>query len=256
MRINKFLSESGLTSRRGADALIQEGRVKLNGKILTAVGTEIDIDNDTVTVDGKRVKPVSRYSYLMFNKPKGCVTTADDSKDKGRTEDKKTKSDSTVKPESRRRTVYDYLTDINKRLLPVGRLDYESEGLLLFTNDGDLIYKLTHPSNEIPKTYIVTVEGHPDKDVIEKLKGGVALDDGDVTGGAVVTVKGEDDKFTKLEITIREGKNREIRRMLAAVGYTVTFLKRKAIGDLKLGGLARGGYRYLTEKEIKYLKDM
>ena len=248
MRINKFLAESGVASRRGADKLIEEGRVKLNGKVLTAVGAEIDPEKDAVTVDGKKIRPLARYTYIMFNKPKGCVTTLDDTKDKGRIEGDK--------PEGRRKTVYDYLKDISKRLVPVGRLDYDSEGLLLFTNDGDMVYKLTHPANQIPKTYQVTVEGHPSQADVEKLRDGVVLDDGVKTGHAIVTLTGQDDKFSKLEITIFEGKNREIRRMLQAVGYNVTLLRRKAIGDLKLGGLARGTYRYLTDKEIRYLKKL
>jgi len=250
MRINKFLSESGIASRRGADKLIEEGRVKVNGKTLTSVGVEIEPDRDTIMVDGVKVKPINSYTYIMFNKPKGCVTTLDDSKDKGRSEQKDDE------PRQKRKTVYDYLTDFTKKVRPIGRLDYDSEGLLLFTNDGDLIYKLTHPANEIPKTYGVTIEGHLSRDDIAKLCKGVVLDDGTKTGNASVVVVGEDEKYSKVEITITEGKNREIRRMLSAIGYNVTLLRRVAVGELRLGGLSRGKYRYLTEKEIKYLKNM
>ncbi|NLZ25893.1 MAG: rRNA pseudouridine synthase, partial [Clostridiales bacterium] len=137
-RLNKFLANCGVASRRGADKLIEEGRVSVNGKIVTELGISVDEETDRVLVDGRKVKPVEKMTYIMFHKPKGCVTTASDEKG--------------------RKTIFDYL-DLKVKLHPVGRLDYNSEGLLLLTNDGDLTYKLTHPSSEIPKIYMVKIEG-------------------------------------------------------------------------------------------------
>lgn len=233
MRINKYLAEAGVCSRRAADELIKEGHVTVNGKKLTEPGYDVVVGNDTVYVDGKRVRPVSRYTYLMLYKPKGCICSAKD--------------------ELGRKTVYDYIK-LDKKLDCVGRLDYDSEGLLLLTNDGELLHNLTHPSFEIPKTYIVKIEGALTEDEADKWRKGLTLDDGTKTAPAGVTVLDHDDKSTRIEVIIHEGKNREIRRMAEALGKTVIFLKRVAIGDLKLGGLSRGATRFLTTREVLYLK--
>lgn len=235
MRLNKYIAECGAASRRGADKLISEGLVRVNNKIVTELGTVIIEDNDTVTVNGKKLVLRTRDVYIMLNKPKGCITAVKD--DKGR------------------KTVMDYVDAKDKRLFPVGRLDYDSEGLVLLTNDGETAYKLTHPSSEIPKTYIVKVEGEVPEKELDKLRDGIPLD-GAVTHRAKVKVLGVEDRISRIEITIYEGKNRQIRRMFEYIGYNVVFLKRTAIGDIRLGGLGRGLTRFLTPKEIQFLKKL
>lgn len=277
MRINKYLAECGVCSRRKADELVKEGRVSVNKKVVREVGTDIDEKRDIVFVDGKKVVKVTHYDYLMFNKPKGCVTTVNDERDNksGRPKsDAENASDNSVtgaavlkrqsldekSPEiSRkpRKTVLDYIGGeyASKRLFPVGRLDFDSEGLLLLTNDGGLTYKLTHPSSEIPKTYIVKIEGEIEESDLAVLRKGVVVD-GVKFGHSKVKVTGTENGNTRLEVIIFEGKNREIRRMFEAVEKKVIFLKRVAIGDLRLGGLSRGGYRELSEGEIAYLLNL
>lgn len=233
MRINKFIAECGITSRRGADELIKQRRVSVNGKIISELGLDVNPETDKVMVDGKKVKIASRQIYIMFYKPKGVICSASD--------------------EHNRKTVYDYL-DINQKLAIVGRLDYDSEGLLILTSDGDMVNKLTHPSNMVPKTYLVKTEGEFTDDEIKKLKGKVDIGEGEETSGANVVLLERGDGKSKLQITIREGKNREIRRMCESMNKNVIFLKRIAIAGVRLGGLARGTYRYLTPKEIEILR--
>lgn len=235
MRLNKYIAECGVASRRGADCLIEEGRIKVNGKSVTQPGTVIDEDNDTVLLDGKKIERVRRSIYLMLNKPKGCVSTVKD--DKGR------------------KTVLDYIDIKDKRLFPIGRLDYDSEGLLLLTNDGDLAFKLTHPSHDIPKTYIAKVEGEVPESDLAVLRKGIVLD-GIQTHRAKIKLLEYTEGISRLEVTIYEGRNRQVRRMFESIGKQVVFLKRTGIGDLRLGGLSRGTYRYLTEKEIQLLKNL
>lgn len=235
MRLNKYIAECGVASRRGADGLIEEGRIKVNGKSVTQPGTVIDEDNDTVLLDGKKIERVRRSIYLMLNKPKGCVSTVKD--DKGR------------------KTVLDYIDIKDKRLFPIGRLDYDSEGLLLLTNDGDLAFKLTHPSHDIPKTYIAKVEGEVPECDLAVLRKGIVLD-GIQTHRAKIKLLEYTEGISRLEVTIYEGRNRQVRRMFESIGKQVVFLKRTGIGDLRLGGLSRGTYRYLTEKEIQLLKNL
>ena len=234
MRINKYIAECGVASRRSADELIKSGRISVNGKKVTEPGLDVSA-KDVVYFDGKRIRPVSRYSYLMMYKPKGCICSAHD--------------------EHGRKTVYDYV-DLDKKLSIVGRFDYDSEGLLLLTNDGDLVNKLTHPSYEIPKTYLVKVEGEVTEADVKILTGSMDIGGGEQTKGAKVTLLGVENRISRLEITISEGKNREIRRMMEGIGKNVIFLKRIAVGDLRLGGLSRCKTRYLTEKEIAYLKSL
>ena len=245
MRLNKFLAECGVCSRRKADELIASGKVSVNKKVVRELGASVDETKDVVFVDGKKVLPVTHYEYVMFNKPKGCITSMSDEKG--------------------RKTVYDYFDDEfkTKRLVPVGRLDYDSEGLLLFTNDGALIHKLTHPSSEIPKTYIVKIEGEIVESDLAILRKGVVVD-GVRFGKSkvkaldvekIMTNDGER-SLTRLEVIITEGKNREVRRMFEAVEKNVVFLKRVAIGDLRLGGLSRGGNRELNDFEVAYLQKL
>ena len=233
MRINKYIAQAGVSSRRGAEKLITDGKIKLTGKVVTDLATDINIDNDVVMYDGKKLKITNHFTYVMFYKPKGCVTTASD--------------------EQGRKTIYDYIDITDKRLFPVGRLDYNSEGLLLLTNDGDMAFKLTHPSNEVPKTYLVKVEGELKENELNTLRCGVMLD-GTLTKRCKLKLKEFDGKISSFEMTIFEGRNRQIRRMFEAIGKEVIFLKRIAIGDVRLGGLSRGKTRFLNDKEIEFLR--
>ena len=233
MRINKFLATCGIASRRTADVMIENGEVKINGKIC-APGDNVEND-DTVTVNGKIVSVIKKYDYYVMNKPKGYVCTVKD--DKGR------------------KTVMDLLPAKTKRLFPVGRLDYDSEGLLLLTNDGDLTFKLTHPKNEIPKTYLVKTEKPVSDDDMSKLRSGVYID-GVKTKKCNVRLIETTKINSKLHITITEGRNRQVRKMFEAINNNVSFLKRIKIGDLTLTGLNRGEIRQLTAREIDYLLNL
>ncbi len=233
MRINKYIASSGVCSRRAAEELITAGKVKVNGKVVTLLSTDIDETNDTVMLDGRKISPVTRQIYIMFYKPKGCICS--------------------LKDEKGRKTVFDYLEDFKTaRIFPVGRLDYDTEGLLLLTNDGELSNKLTQPVNEISKTYVARIEGEIQESDLARLRNGVTVD-GVKLKRCKIKVLEKDEKYTRLEITIFEGKNREIHKMFETVGKNVIFLKRIKIGEIKLGGLGRGAYRYLTDKEISYL---
>ena len=233
MRLNKFLASCGAASRRGADELIASGRVKVNSIVVTELGKMVETDNDTVTLDGKKVEPVSKMTYIMLYKPKGCITS--------------------LRDEKGRKTVYDYLDVEVPHLVPVGRLDYDTEGLLLLTNDGELVNRLAHPSGEVPKSYLVRAEGEFPEHILAKLRKGVEID-GVKTNRSKVKLLEQGEKEAKLLVTITEGRNRQVRRMFEAVERNVVFLKRVAIGDLRLGGLARGAWRYLREEEVEYLK--
>ena len=235
MRLNKYLADCGVASRRKAEEIIKAGRVTINKKVVTDLATQVEVSRDVVFVDGKKVVPNLNKVYFMFYKPKGCVTTTSDDRN--------------------RKTIYDFLVDIEQKVLPVGRLDYDSEGLLLLTNDGDLQHKLTHPSSEIPKTYIVKIEGNIVESDLAIIRKGAVVN-GERYGSAKVTVLDKEEKTTRLEVVITEGKNREIRNMFAAVEKNVIFLKRVAIGDLRLGGLSRGKYRELRSEEVEYLKSL
>ena len=233
MRINKFLAESGVASRRACDKLIEEGKVTVNGKI-AVIGQEVDY-SDSISVEGRKIAHNAKLVYYIMNKPKGYVTTVKD--DKGR------------------KTVMELLPKKSERVFPVGRLDYDTEGLLLFTNDGDLANRITHPTNEIPKTYIAKIEGKLSDDALSKLRGGVIID-GVKTKKCNVRVVEDTKEFTRVSVTITEGRNRQDRKMFEAVGYNVAFLKRIKIGDLTLQGLDRGSVRSLNQKEIFYLKNL
>ncbi|NLL56821.1 MAG: rRNA pseudouridine synthase [Clostridiales bacterium] len=234
LRINKYIAKSGLCSRRAAEELITSGKVKVNGKLVTNLATVINEYNDTVMVNGKKIMLVTRKIYVMLNKPKGCISTVKD--DKGR------------------KTIMDYLQDFEKeKVFPVGRLDYDTEGLILITNDGDFANKLTQPSSEVPKTYIANVEGGIEKEDLDTLRDGIILDGVKLNKSRIKVLKFENN-ITRLEITILEGKNRQIHRMFESIGKQVIFLKRTMIGDLRLGGLSRGAYRYLTPKEVAMLQ--
>lgn len=233
IRLNKYLAESGVASRRGSDEIIAQGRVKINGKVITELGTKVAFENDTVSVDDIPVQISNNEVVIMFYKPKGCITTLND--------------------EFGRKTIFDYIDLDIPHLFPVGRLDFDSEGLLILTNNGDLANKLMHPSNEVPKTYLVKVEGEMEEHRMAQIRKGVLVD-GVKTARCKVKLLEFADEVSRLEVTITEGKNRQIRKMFEAVDRNVVFLKRVAVGNLRLGGLSRGAYRYLTEREISYLK--
>ncbi len=233
IRINKYIAQSGLCSRRKAEEFIKNGQVEVNGKRVTELATMVDEGKDTVMVDGQRIVPVEEKVYYMFNKPKGVVTSLSDDRD--------------------RKSVVDFLGDMERRVYPVGRLDYDSEGLLLLTNDGDMTYKLTHPKFEIPKTYIVKVEGEIKESELAVLRAGVVID-GERYGKCKVKLVKYEQGLSKIEMTIYEGKNREIRKMFDAIGKEVQFLKRTSFAGLRLGGLKRGEIRPLKDYEIDYLK--
>ena len=233
MRINNFLAESGVSSRRGADKLIEDGLVMINGKICS-LGDDVE-EGDNVTVKGKKISLNKKYDYYIMNKPKGYITS--------------------VKDEKGRKTVMDLLPKNIKRLFPVGRLDNDSEGLLILTNDGDLTFKLTHPKNEVPKTYLVKTEKSITEEELSKLRSGVYID-GVKTKKCNIKLIENNKEFAKLHITITEGRNRQIRKMFEAVGHSVDFLKRIKIGDLALSGLNRGEVRKLSSREIDYLLNL
>ncbi len=234
MRINKFLAEKGIASRRHADEMIEAGRVQLNGKLAT-LGANVE-EGDEVLLDGQPIETnEKKEEYYMMNKPKGVVCTASD--DRGR------------------KTVMDLLPDTIGRVFPVGRLDYATEGLLILTNDGDLAFRLTHPSTEIPKTYMAKIEGTLTEKDLNPIRSGIELD-GVLTKKCRAHIVETNKAYTKVEITIKEGKNRQVRRMFEAIGKNVELLRRVSIGQLRLKGLDRGQYRPLTEQEILYLKGL
>lgn len=235
MRLNKYIAQAGVCSRRKADELIANGNVKINGAVVTEMGTQVE-DGDKVVVNGKTIETdTAKKVYVAVNKPLGYVTTMSDDKD--------------------RLTVADLVADIPERLFPVGRLDYNTTGLLIMTNDGDLTYSLTHPKHEVYKTYVATVAGVVSYKRLAQLRNGVDIG-GFITSPARVKVLKQNPKSAVVEIQIREGKNRQIRKMFAAVGNKVQSLERVAIGDLKLGRLMTGHYRKLTREEIAYLKSL
>ncbi len=234
MRINKYLAEHGVASRRRADDMIESGRVFINGN-LASLGSNVE-DGDEVVVDGQTISAEEKKElYYIMNKPKGVVCTVSD--DRGR------------------KTVMDLLPEGIGRIFPVGRLDYATEGLLILTNDGDLAFRLTHPKNEIPKTYMVRVEGTLTEKDLNPIRSGVELD-GALTKKCKAHIVETNKNYTKVHITITEGKNRQVRRMFESIGKNVEFLKRVSIGQLKLSGLDRGQIRPLTNEEILYLKGL
>lgn len=233
VRLQKYLASCGVASRRGSEEIIKRGRVKVNGEVITEMGVQVDEDSDLVTVDDSVVRPQNKMVYIMLNKPVGFVTTVSD--DKGRD------------------TVMDLVSDIPVRIYPVGRLDYDTEGLLLMTNDGELTYKLTHPKNNIEKTYVAEVTGNINMDTLLKLRRGVVVD-GVKTSPAKVEVIGATQLGTKLEITIHEGRNRQVRKMFEAVGCIVKRLKRTKEAGLVLGHIPLGRWRKLSESEVNMLK--
>ncbi len=231
-RLNKYLADHGVGSRRECDKLIADGAVTVNGKV-AALGMSVS-ESDHVALNGKRVGDKQKLCYILLHKPKGYVTT--------------------VKDDLGRKTVMD-LVHVNARLYPVGRLDYDTEGLLILTNDGALANRLTHPRNEVDKTYIARISGILTESERLALERGVVID-GTKTAPATVRILSGDSHRTRCEVKIHEGRNHQVKKMFQAVGKEVEFLKRVAVGELRLGGLKRGEYRFLTEKETEYLKNL
>lgn len=232
MRLQKFMADAGIASRRKCEEFITAGRVLVNGQPAT-LGMRVDPDRDDVRFDGKLVESSISHVYIMLNKPAGCVSTCSD--DKGR------------------KTVLDYLPDIHTRVFPIGRLDYNTEGLLLLTNDGEFANMLTHPRHSVPKKYLVVIEGTIEPIDVRRLQSGITID-GQRTAPAVFRVLHEQPERTELLCIIREGRNRQIRKMFEAVSKKVLYIKRVAIGDLRLGDLKKGQYRRLGASEIDKLR--
>lgn len=228
MRLQKYMADCGVASRRKCEELIKEGRVTVNG-IIAGIGSVIDPDHDVVSLNGMILKPQEKRVMIMFNKPRGVMCTNQD-------------------PEGRKTTA-EFFSGLPYRLYNIGRLDYDSEGLLLITNDGDLANRIMHPRYTIDKTYYAVCNGELTEDKIAVLENGVLLSDGLTAPARIRSVK-PDKNRTSFEITIHEGRNRQIRRMLEAVGHETLLLRRIRLGGLELGKLKRGEWRYLTEKEI------
>ncbi|MEF2244918.1 MULTISPECIES: pseudouridine synthase [unclassified Paenibacillus] len=232
-RLQKILAQAGVASRRKCEEMIKAGMVEVNGEKVTELGVKADPATDTITVNGKPIRSEKKL-YLMLNKSKGVITSAQD-------------------PQGRK-VVSDFLPGIKERVYPVGRLDYDTEGLLLLTNDGEFANKLTHPSYKVPKTYLATVRGVPHGTLLEKLASGIELEDG-MTAPAEVEYYDvdTDNNVATISITIYEGRNRQVRRMFDAINHKVIRLKRVKYGELTLEKLGRGKYRHLTEQEVKDL---
>ena len=244
IRLQKILSQAGVASRRAAEKLIEEGRVSVNGRTVREMGVKADPAADDIRVDGRRLRAPERHRYILLNKPAGVVTTRSDPQ--------------------RRQTVVDLLHGVREYVYPVGRLDYDSEGLLILTNDGDLAARLTHPRHEVERTYEVSVSGTPDNGAIEQLRRGIPLD-GRRTMPAEVKVLSRgaakaaphDKRVNGLVlITIREGRNRQVRRMCEAVGHPVRKLRRVRIGPITDRRLRPGEWRDLSPQEVRRLKSL
>ena len=237
MRINKYIALCGVASRRKAEELILAGRVTVNDEVMTELSYKVDEENDIVKVDDKLIKEENKLVYILLNKPEGYITT--------------------VKDQFDRPSVLDLVSDLKERVYPIGRLDYETSGLLLLTNDGDLTYKLTHPKHEVDKTYVARVKGKLTKEEIERFKTGLKIEDYTTAPAKLKVIKYDEQRDSSLlEIKIHEGKNRQVRKMCKAINHPVLRLRRSAMGKIKIGDCEIGKYRYLTEDEIKYLKNL
>ena len=231
IRLQKYMAEAGIESRRKAEELILEGKVKVNGKIVDELGIKIVPNKDIVEYNGKKVVLEKEYVYILLNKPIGYVTT--------------------VKDQFNRDSILD-LVKTNKRIVPVGRLDMYTSGAIILTNDGDFVYKVTHPKHEIEKTYTVTIKGIVKSNEVEELKKGVKIEDYITKPARVKILKTDEEKnISRLEITIHEGKNRQVRKMCEAIGHKVLALHRSKIAGIGVKDLELGKWRYLTRNEVK-----
>ncbi|HZG55439.1 pseudouridine synthase [Paenibacillus sp.] len=235
-RLQKVLAAAGVASRRKCEEIIAAGRVSVNGKVVTELGAKVDPTSDEIVADGKRIA-LQQKIYLAFHKPKGVISSA---KDPGG-----------------RQTVMDYMHGIKERVYPVGRLDYDTEGLILMTNDGEFANLLMHPRFHVPKTYLVHTKGVPHGDALDKLRRGIRLDDGMTAPAEVEYADADpDSKEAIVQITITEGRNRQVRRMFEAIRTPIVRLRRIRFGSVFLGGLQRGKYRHLTKAEIAELREL
>lgn len=234
IRLQKYLADCGIASRRKSEELIKQGQVKVNGKTITELGTKVIPNKDIVEYNGKKIELKKEYVYILLNKPIGYVTT--------------------VKDQFNRDSVLD-LVKTNKRLVPVGRLDMYTSGALILTNDGDFVYKVTHPKHEIEKTYTVTIIGIVKKEEVEKFKKGVEIEDYITKPAKVKILKIDEEKNqSRLEITIHEGKNRQVRKMCEAIGHKVLALHRSKIAGIDVKDIPLGKWRYLNSKEVNKIK--
>ena len=232
-RLQKILSEAGITSRRKAEKLILQGRVSVNGRVVSELGTKAVLGKDEICLDGKAIKAETEKVVVALFKPRNCVTTLHD-------------------PQGRP-TVAELVKSISLRVYPVGRLDFDAEGLLLMTNDGELAHRLQHPRYKVPKTYLVKIRGHPLEEALAQLQQGISLEDG-ITAPAELHVLEDDHKATWLSLTLREGRNHQVKRMCAAVGCPVLKLRRTQIGPIDLGNLRPGSSRRLNAREVRALR--
>ena len=228
MRLNKFISTAGVCSRRKADELIKNGFIKVNGKVVDELGVIIDEKKDSIEVEGKKISLPLSYLYILLNKPKGYACTANDEKG--------------------RKTIYD-LIDLPDRLFSIGRLDYDTEGAIILTNDGEFANRVAHPSYEIEKEYIVKIEGDIKESELAVLRKGVVID-GERLPRAGVKLLNFENNCSRISVVIHEGQNHQVKQMFEAIGKSIKLLKRIRIGNLKLGGLKRGEYRFLKDLEI------
>ena len=232
-RLQKYLAECGVASRRKCEEYILQGKVKVNNKIITELGTKINPEKDKVTFEGKEVKKENQKVYILLNKPIGYVTTAEEQFGRDKVLD---------------------LVKVKERIVPVGRLDMYTSGALILTNDGEFVYKVTHPKHEITKTYTVTIHGIITKQEVEQLSNGVKIDDYITKPAKVKILKTDEEKnISRIEITIHEGKNRQVRKMCEAISKKVIALHRSKIGNIGVKDLKLGQWRYLKENEVKQL---
>ena len=235
MRINKYIAACGVASRRKAEELITQNRVKVNGNVVNELSFQIDENKDKVEVDGKLIGLEENLVYIMLNKPEGYVTT--------------------VKDQFDRPSVIDLVHGVGERVYPIGRLDYETSGLLLLTNDGDLTYKLTHPKHEVDKTYMAIVKGIPTKEELKNFEEGLYIEDYKTAPAKIKIVKKDEEKnYAICQIKIHEGRNRQVRKMCRAINHPVMRLRRVAMGKITLKDTEVGKYRHLTKEEVEYLK--
>jgi 23S rRNA pseudouridine2605 synthase len=232
-RLQKILSKAGITSRRKAEELILQGRVSVNGRVISELGTKAVLGKDDICLDGKAIKPATEKVVVALFKPRNFVTTLHD-------------------PQGRP-TVADLVKNISVRVYPVGRLDYDAEGLLLMTNDGELAHRLQHPRYKVPKTYLVKTSGRPLEEALAQLQQGVSLEDG-ITAPAELNVQEDDNRATWLTLTLKEGRNHQVKRMCAAVGCPVLKLRRTKIGPIDIGNLRPGKSRILKIREVRALR--
>lgn len=233
-RLQKYMARCGVASRRRSEEIIASGKVKVNNTVITEPGFKIDFNSDSVEVDGKLIKPEEKKLYIALNKPAGYISSVSDEKG--------------------RRTIME-LVEVEERIYPIGRLDYDTTGLILLTNDGEIYNKIIHPRMEKNKIYLASIEGFLSSIEIEKLEMGIDIG-GYITAPANVKIIREFRNSIDVELTIHEGKNRQIRKMFEAIGHNIINLKRISIGEIKLGNLKEGLWRNLTEKELDYIKNM